>query len=406
MTTRRALSGTRVLDLSWVMAGPMIGRLLADHGATVVKVESNRRRDLARSLAPFAGDVRGPDTSAFYEDCNAGKLGVALDLTTSEGRDVLRDLVAWTDILIESFTPGTLDRWGLGHAQLAEEHPRLIVLSTSILGASGLSGPVAGFGSAVSAISGIHHLTGCEEDDPLGFAGPYGDSVAPRFGALAVLAALDFRRRAGTGVHIDLSQVEASLQLLGPFVVDHTGWGASHERRGNTDDEFAPQGVYPCLDPRDGTSRWIAISIQTDDQWIRFTEVLRDPSLATEYPTFASRRAGVSRLDDIVRAWSASRIAADAERELHAHGIPASRVVTDLELAADPDLAAGSHFVALPGRGEPRFVESTRIRLRGTPAAIHGNAPQIGEHTTTVLRDFLGYDARTLTRLQDAGALG
>jgi crotonobetainyl-CoA:carnitine CoA-transferase CaiB-like acyl-CoA transferase len=191
----KPLEGVKVLDLAWVVAGPAIGRSLADYGATVVRVESSVRIETARFMGPFPGGQMDPQRSALYDTYNSGKLGLALDLSSDAGRAVAADLARWADVLIESFAPGQMARWGLSAERLRADNPGLIGLSTSLMGQSGPYSSFAGFGNIGGAVAGYQGIVGHRGKMPIGPFGPYTDYVGPRFGLVALLAALEHRRR-------------------------------------------------------------------------------------------------------------------------------------------------------------------------------------------------------------------
>jgi len=403
-----ALTGLKVLDLAWVMAGPMIGRVLADFGATVVRVESARKLDLARALGPFKDGKPGSERSIFFSDNNAGKLGVALDLSGPAGRSVLADLLGWADVVIDSFSPGTMARWGFGWDELSRRHPRLIMVSASLLGEAGPYGRVAGFGSAGSTISGIHDLGGWPDLPPQGVSGPYSDAINPHFGVMTILAALDFRRRTGRGTYVDLSQVETTLQFFSAVVADYTANGIVARRNGNRDLAACPHGLYPAApDPAIGAS-WVAIAVEKDAEWGQLCEIMQRPDLktASEFATRQARLANVDDVDRIVSEWTSQRSAREAEEKLQAAGIAAHRASTSADLASDPQLEALAHFIPLehPDHGAT-FVESSRIGLSETPATVSRPGPVLGEHTDHVLRDILGYSEEQVSTLRTAGVL-
>jgi CoA-transferase family III len=205
------LADVRILDFMWVMAGPASTRILADYGATVIRIESPTRVDTARTLQPFHNNTAGADSSGLFSNCNAGKFGISLDLANPRSREVVQDLLQWAQVVTESFSPKAMRAWGYDYESLRKLKPDLIMLSTCLMGQSGPLSRIAGFGNMAAAISGFHNLTGWPDRPPAGPFGAYTDYVSPRFTALAILAALDHHRRTGEGQYIDQSQAEASL---------------------------------------------------------------------------------------------------------------------------------------------------------------------------------------------------
>lgn len=391
-------SHVRVVDLSWVIAGPMIGRALADFGATVVRVESSSRLDAARVMGPFQDGVRDVQKSVLFENANAGKLGVTLDLTRPEGIAALRNLIAGADVVIESFSPGTMKRWGLDYPTLAADHPDLIMVSTSLMGQSGPYSKIAGFGNIGSALAGYQHMAGQRDAIPTGPFGPYTDYVGPKFGIATLLAALEHRRTTGKGCYIDLAQADAALQYLAPQLALTSITGEPACPDGNRDPVFAPHGVFRCA----GTDRWVAIAVRDDEEWRRFAAVTGIEGLAT----LADRKANEDELERLVSNWTATRDPLDIEQGLQAEGIPAHVVADSADFYSDPQIAAIGHLIKVPHptMGEV-LIEHSRFRLSDTPARIERSGPQFGADNRRALAEFAGYDDARIDALDAAGIL-
>ena len=404
MANESALSDVKVLDLTWVMAGPTATRLLADYGATVLRVESTRRIDTARTLQPFHSGRPGPENSARFQNLNAGKLGITLDLTKEAGRAVALDLVRWADVVAESFSPKAMRAWGLDYESLRQVKPEIVMLSTCLMGQSGPLSMFAGFGSLATAISGFYDLTGWPDRPPAGPFGAYTDTVAPRFMVAAILAALDHRRRTGEGQHIDQSQAESALHFLGPALLDYTVNDRVQSRTGNRDPHLAPHGVYPAA----GDDRWVAITAGSDEQWQALCEAMERPELLRDerFATAAARLAHQDELDDIVAEWTQGREAAVAEATLQARAVPASVVENSGEMYADPQLAHRGHFVEVehPTHGAIT-VEGSHFRLSRTPATFARAAPTLGQDNQYVLETLLGYSTARIGELVADGVL-
>ena len=403
----RALDGLNVLDLSWVVAGPLIGRALADFGARVVRVESSRRIETARLMQPFHGGKPGVENSALYGNCNAGKLGLTVNLKTEAGRGVVRDLARWADVVIESFSPGQMAKWGLDYAALSRDNPSLIMLSTSIAGQTGPWSALAGYGNVGASLSGFQHLAGWEARLPLGPFGPYTDYLGPRLALVVLLAALEDRRRTGRGRYIDVAQVEAGVFFLSPQVAHYGFDGTVAQRRGNRDDVFAPHGVYPCQ-AEDGKERFVAIAARNNAEWRRLAETMGRSDLAdrADLRTAEQRRARADFLDEQIAQWTKTRRAADVEQCLQAVGVPAHRSASSADFAADPQLAHRGHLVRLPHpiHGQTT-VEGPRYLLSDTPGEVTRPAPTLGQDNEYVLRDILGYSEERIAQLTEDGVL-
>ena len=287
MPNELPLKDVKICDFMWVMAGPASTRILADYGATVVRIESPTRVDTARTLQPYHGNQFGPDASGLFANCNAGKLGISLDLGNPASRAVVHDLVRWADVVTESFSPKAMRAWGFDYESLRKVNPGLIMLSSCLMGQTGPLAKIAGFGNMAAAIAGFTNLTGWPDRAPAGVFGAYTDYVAPRFTAMAILAALDHRRRTGEGQYIDQSQAECALHFLGPAILDYTVNGRVEERVGNSDARFAPHGVYPAA----GDDNWVAIVCRDDDDWRRLCAAMKNEDLARDsrYASAAGR---------------------------------------------------------------------------------------------------------------------
>jgi crotonobetainyl-CoA:carnitine CoA-transferase CaiB-like acyl-CoA transferase len=402
-----ALEDLRVLDLSWVVAGPLIGRALADFGAEVIRVESSRRVDTARLMQPFHGGVPGTENSALYGNCNAGKYGITLDITTDEGRAVVRDLAHRSDVLIESFSPGRMARWGLDYASLSADNPRLIMVSTSLTGQVGPWAGLAGYGNIGASLSGFQNLVGWTDRLPLGPFGPYTDYVGPRLALATLLAAIENRRHTDQGCYIDVAQIEAGIFFLSPQCAHYEVDRTVAERQGNRDDVFAPHGVYACL-PEHRVERFVAIAVCDDAQWLRLTTVMDRADLAqrTDLRTPDGRRAQADLLDRELEAWTSTQLASEVEGRLQAAGIPAHRSASSADFVNDPQLLERGHLVRLPHEvhGEVT-VEGPRYALSETPGAVTRAAPTLGQDNRVVLRDILGYSDVRIEALAAAGVL-
>lgn len=396
------LAGVNVLDLSWIVAGPTVGRAMADYGATVIRVESPARIDTARVVGPFHGEEPGVENSGLYGNVNAGKWGLTLDLRVPEAQNIFRRLAVWADIVCESFTAGVLARWQLDYSHLRELKPELIMLSSTLLGQNGPYNQVSGFGSQGAGMAGIQDLAGWPDRAPAGPFGPYTDYPAPRFALTALLAALDHRNRTGEGVFIDQAQAEGSMQLLAPALIDYKNGGPALRRRGNDDPQMCPHGVYPCLVPEGREESWVAIAVASDEQWTRLAELLDvEASLS-----FEQRRQSQGQIDAALSDWTADRSAAEIEDILQRAGISAHRLATTEDAANDPQLGHRNHFRRLPHslHGET-VIEGPRYILSETPIEPARPAPQYGEHNLPILKQVLGLSDSEIEELAASGAL-
>ncbi len=393
------LAGLKVLDFMWVIAGPFFTRVLADFGATVIKVESAVRMDPARASGPFRNDEMTIESGAPFQNFNAGKHSITLDPSSREGRAVIEDLVRWADVVTESFSPRAMRSWGLDYPSLARLNPGIVMLSSCLMGQTGPRAMVPGYGNMAAAMTGFYELTGWPDRSPAGPYLAYTDGVSPRFMLIALLAALRHRRETGEGQYIDLSQAEAALHLLAPALFDWQLSGRIWARAGNDDRNLFPHGVYPTAED-DG---WIAVVCQSDAAWPALAGLIgADPGLASA----AERRQARAAIDAAISTWTGARPARKAEAELAAAGVAAHGVQNSAEAIHDPQLQHRGHFATVPhpSHGEV-VVEGTRVRFSRTPGSPRRGAPELGEHTALVLSDILGYDDVRIAEVLSAGAL-
>ena len=391
------LAGVKILDFMWVMAGPHATRVLADYGASVVKIESASPMDLVRVLPPFYGGVPGPESSASFGSLNAGKRSLSLDLRSPESRAVVHDLVRWADVVTESFSPRAMKGLGLDYESLRAIKPDLIMLSSCLFGQTGPLSGMAGYGTMGAAIAGLVQPTGWPDRAPCGPFGPYTDWLAPRLTVPVLLAALDHRRRTGQGQHVDQAQAESALHFMTPALLDYAANGRVIDRVANADPQMAPHGVYPA----DGDDEWLAIAARDDADWERLRRVV---GLAADarFATLDGRLGHADEIDAAISAWTRGLAPAEAERLLQAQGVPAHAVAHS---AGDPQLDGHFIEVAHALRGTD-VVESSRYRLSRSPARVERGGPTIGQDTDAVLRELLGYDDVRIASLRAAGAIG
>ncbi len=395
------LSDVNVLDFQWVMAGPASTRVLADWGATVIRVESSHRVETARTIQPFLNDEGGADNSGLYQNMNAGKLGLALDMSKPESREVILDLVKWADVVCESFSPKAMRGWGLGYEDLKKVNPSIIMTSSCLFGQDGPLSSLAGFGTMGASMSGFYAMTGWPDRDPAGVMGAYTDYVSPRFLTTAILSALDHRNRTGEGQYIDVSQAEAAMHFLTPALLDYRVNGRLPSPAGNDHPLMYPHGNFPSA----GEDRWLSIACVGDDQWQAICRVM---GLSADMADLdlAARRARATEIDAAITAWSADRDGAEAQAALQAEGVAAHRIQMSDYMADDPQLDHRRHFRHVDHlTNEAMWVEGTRFVMSRSSDGITAAGPSYGQHTFDVLEGILGYDADRIAELAVAQVL-
>ncbi|MBM3684214.1 MAG: CoA transferase [Actinobacteria bacterium] len=398
---RRPLEGLKVLDFMWSLAGPSITRVLADHGATIVRVESSNRIEMGRTLSPFWQDKPDAEGSGVYLNANAGKLGICVDPTTDEGRAVVEDLVRWADVVAEAYSPGAFDRWGFTYERLRALNPSVILLSSSLLGQTGPLASYAGFGNLGSAMAGFFHTTGWPDRTCVGPYGGYTDYLSPRLAVAGLLAALHRRARTGEGARLDFSQTEGAMWALGPALMEFQVNGRIWERDGNADRNLCPHLVTPVA----GDDAWVALVCETDAAWRALCDLAAfDPAWAAL--AAAERVDRRTEIEAAVAAWSVAFDGDELAARLQAIGVGAHRTVNSDSLWVDPQLVHRGHWAHVDHAVHGSIpIEAPRFGFEGVPPKPAGAAPALGQHVAEVLGGILGYDEDRIADLVIAGAL-
>jgi len=411
---RRPLEGVKVADFSWFGAGPICGRLLADYGATVVRIESETRIDSLRIVAPFAKGKTGYNVSGYFNNYNAGKLGILLNLNSEQGHEIAMRLVEWADIFLTNITPRVVERWGFTYDKLIEVNPQIIAAYQPMCGFDGPHRDFLGFGAVLTPITGYSHLAGFPNRPPIGVGTNYPDYVInPGHTFIAIMAALRYKRRTGKGQRVECAQLESSIAPLGPAILDYTANGNVQNRSGNGIAEAAPHNAFQCKPHSDGgrpmDQSWIAIACFSDEEWGWLTEVMDNPDWATDakFGTLARRKENEAELDQHISAWTADKDAYTLMEDLQSSGVPAGVVQSAREiLDVDEHMKERGYYAyvehpeaGLCAHDGPPFV------LSKTPGSVRTPAPTLGEHTEYVMKEILGLDDEGIAELMVAGAL-
>jgi benzylsuccinate CoA-transferase BbsF subunit len=403
---KAALEGIRAVEFAAFAAGPLVGKHLGEHGAEVIRVESQASPDGFRvHYPPFKDNKPGLERGGSYALFNDQVLNVTLDLKQPRAVPLARQLASKADIVIENFAPGVIDRLGLGYAQLRPVKPDLIMLSSCNQGQTGRRAGQRGFGSQLTSMSGFTHLTGYGPGQaPMLLYGPYVDFIAVGFGLAAVLAALDYRQRTGKGQHIDLSQYEAGIQFITPAILDAQINGRVHERQGNRDPNAVPHGVYPC----EGEDAWCAIAIFNDEEWAGFCGSAEKPDWARDgrFRTAADRKANEDALDRLIADWTIRLKAHAVMERLQSGGVCAGIVQSVPDLFSCPQLLHRKQWVKLD---HPEFGsyehEAPPFILSETPAELRRSSPLLGEHNDYVFERIVGLSREEIRNLKDEGVI-
>ena len=403
-TAALPMAGIRVLDFSWGGAGPFATKALADHGAEVIKVETSTHYDFPRTMAPYANKEKGINRSAYFSNRNSSKLGVTLNLKNKDAVAIAKRLIPSCDLVVNNFRAGVLERAGLGYQDVAELRPDVIYVSMPLQGSGGPQANYSGVGHTLNVLAGIYGMTAYENGTVAGPGTNFPDhSVNPGHALVAIMAALIHRKRTGRGQYIEVSQLESTLNLLGPSILAYSLNRANPAQEGNTSVEAAPYGVFPCID-----GEWIAISVSSDDQWRGLAAVAAGETWAGDvrFTDKAGRQAAASELAQLVAGWTKQSDAFALMHLLQEKGIPAGVVQNARHLVdADPQLAHRGHFVTLDhSEMGPTVYNSAPYRLSRTPGQPRRAAPLLGQHNNVVFNGMLGIAEEDLKQMEAAGA--
>ena len=406
------LEGVRVCDLTWIIAGPTATRVLADFGAEVIRVEHEQALDSIRLGRPIVGDSPTLNNSGFFNYFNRNKKSMLLNARHPEGMALLRRLIAASDVVVENFSSGVLESWGLGYDELKEIRPDIIYCSISGFGHSGRDKAFTTWGPTAQALSGLTFMSGLPGKPPAGWGYSYMDHTAGYYGAIAIMMALHHRNVTGEGQQIDISQVEAGIILGGPAVLDFTVNGRPWRREGMPPGNrawqpaVAPHNTYACR----GEDRWIAIAVTNDAEWQALVRAMDEPSWAadTRFGTVEGRLQFQDELDERIGAWTAEQEDYALMALLQAAGVRAAACQKASDrFERDPQLAARGwwHHLSHPELGNcdydgiaPKLVAYARAPCRQRRRCC-------GEHTDEVLRDVLGIEEDAITELRASGVL-
>lgn len=384
----KALEGIKVLDFSWVITGPLATKYMGDHGATVIRIESMQRLDIIRAYPPYAGGKPGINRGGGFTPLNSNKYGMTLNLNKPKGRELARKLVAWADVVVENFMAGQMERWELGYDEMAKINPKIIMIRASLQGQTGPFAIQAGYGTMLQGSAGFTNYVAWPDRAPTGSTVPYTDFPSAWTVAIAIMAALEYRRRTGKGQCIDLSQLEASVPFFAPAVLDYTVNKHIPPAMGNRYPYVAPHGAYRCQ----GDDRWCAIAVFTDKEWQSFCEATGKPELAHDprFATVLARKKNEDELDRMVEEWTANYPPEEVMAKMQAAGVPAGLVENGQDLHLDPQLQHRHHFWMLSHTemGVTAY-DGPSFRLSKTPAELNMPAPCLGQHNDYVCREIL-----------------
>jgi len=409
------LKNYRVLDLSRIWAGPYCTKLFADMGAEIIKMESLSVYDSHRGpVSPARGIAAYPDgepgeepwnRNGWFNCLHMSKYGVTLELTKPEGRRVFEQIVSISDVVIENFRQGSLERLGYTYEELRKHRPDLIYVSMPAFGNTGPWKGYLGYGIGQEQLSGMAHMTGYRGDGPMKSGINHGDPITGSHSAGVLMAALRHRRKTGKGMFIDVSQQESSVALMGPEVLAYQMTGQEPERLGNRSRWYAPANSYPCA----GEDRWVTIAATNDEQWKSLTQAMDAAGMADD-PRFATvdkRRENHDDLDAVISEWTMSQEASDIAQKLQNAGVPAGPVLRGPDLLQDPHYKDRGTFVTVDhSQVGPKQYPGIPWKMSETPGKVRWPSPTLGQHNRDVYGELLGLLGSEIDQLEQTGIIG
>jgi benzylsuccinate CoA-transferase BbsF subunit len=412
---RPPLDGIRIADFTWVWAGPYCTLQLAHLGADVIRIETRTRPCVTRMLPPWP-DMKpgGLNRSGYFNQYSQGKRSLSLNFKDPEAHEVARRLIEKSDVVINNFAHGVMDKMGFGYDAVRKIKSDIIMISLTGYGDTGPYSDYIAYGPAQVPLSGLSALTGYRGFPPMHAGFSYADPNAGVHGAFAIMAALFHRGKTGQGQYIDMSQWECAMGLLAEGILEYTMNGNEPERIGNEDPQMAPHGIYRCLDRPEKVmgvtvDQFVAIAVADDAEFTRFANAIGKPQLATDakFATLKGRKANEEELNRIVEEWTVTRVAVEVARVLQEAQVAAAVVADNKFLSEeDPHLKDRNYFV-YKEHPEVGTLQHCGMpwKLSRTETTLQAAAPCIGQHTDEVMTQILGYTTDDIARLRAQGAL-
>lgn len=399
----KPFEGLKVLEFCWAGVGPFSISYLPYYGAEVIKIETSKRPDITRTGPSFKDNIPGVERSSFFSwSHGVKKYDITLNLEHPKGVELAKRLVARSDVVAESFTAGTMEKYGLEYEELRKLKPDIIMFRTCIHGQTGPLAKQPGTGFSLTSLSGFNSMSGWPDRLSSTMSGPYTDFIAPLFGALALIAAVDYRRRTGKGQCIELAQHEAVINFLTPVILDYTVNQRELTTNGNHSTHAAPHGAYRCR----GDDRWCSIAVSTDKEWNSFCQVIGNPAWTREpkFATLVSRIKNANELDRLVQEWTINFTAEQVMAMMQEAGVSAGVVSNVEDLFNDPQLKHYQHFHELdhPEMGRLAYYQGPGFRISEATYEV-ARPPLLGEHNDYVYTKILGIPDEEFVELMQDG---
>lgn len=397
--------GIKVVSFGWAVTGALTMKYLVNYGATVIKVESEKRPDVLRVSPPFKDGKAGLNRSGYFNYLNANILSMALNMAHPLALKIAKELVAKADIVMENFTPGVMESLGLGYEELKKVKSDIIMLRQSGFGSSGHYASLPAFGMILTAMAGIPNFIGWPKGEPLptGVAA-YTDSISPRFAVATLIAALDYRNKTGKGQLLDMSQLEAAIYFIIPAILKYISSGREPLLVGNSCAYAVPHGVYPCK----GNDRWCTIAVFNDEDWAQLCKVIGKLEYI-DHPRFNSllnRKKNENEINMVISEWTINFTPEEVMIQMQAAGVAAGVVKDAADIYADPQLRQRNFFWQLNHAEMGLFTHlGEGFELSKAPARRPMPSPCLGEHTEYVCTNILGMSDEEFVELLGSGVL-
>ena len=396
-------SGIKIAGFCWAVVGPLTMKYFADYGATVIRVETTKRPCTMRISAPYKDDKPGLDRSGYFNHFSANMLSLALNMENPKALEVAKRLVANSDVVMDNFTPGVMESWGLDYEELKRVKPDIIMLRQSGFGSWGPYAQQPAFGMILAAMAGLPNFIGWPESGPLPVGvSAYTDCISPRFASAALIAALDYRNKTGKGQLLDLSQVETTLYFITPAILEYISTGREPARIGNSHPHAAPHGVYPCK----GDDRWCTIAVFSDEQWASLCQVMGKTDYRDDarFSTLPARKQNEDEINELISGWTINFTPKEVMTKLQSAGVPSGVVKNAADIYDDPQLRQRKLFWPLQHPDMGLFTHLGQgFELSKTPARARTPSPRLGEHTEYVCSKILGMTDEEFVELMGAG---
>ncbi len=396
-------SGLTILAFCWAVVGPLTMKFFADHGATVIRVETSKRPCTMRSSAPYKDNVPNYNKGGYFNYYNANILSLSLNMQLPEAREIARRLAVECDVFMENYTPGVIDKWGLGYEELKKVRPDVIMLRQSGYGSWGTYANLPAFGMVLVSIAGLPNFIGWPGKEPLPVGvSAYTDCISPRFATATLIAALDYRRKTGKGQLLDLSQFETAIHFLTPAILEYASCGREPERIGNSSPYAAPHGVYSCQ----GDDRWCTIAVSSDEEWISLCREMGRPEYAEDprFNTLVNRKKNEDELNKLLGDWTVGFTAEDVMERLQTAGVPAGVVKNAADVYDDPQLRKRNIYWPMEHSEMGMFTHlGQSFQLSRTPSKAYSPSPLLGEHTEYICTKLLGMPDEEFIDLMQKG---